>query len=295
MYGRRPTAIRKGCPSWLFFFGGFCRWRRSEPRYDGASMARKASLWLLWIYRLPLWLFCASRLSRSLIKASGKLRSLDQAHALKWVQKNISAFGGILKKWPSPESRRDLFRVSAQMVSPLSKNMIAGALVKAGRVTCPGSSPRAEAEKWSWVSRNAGYNSLSQLRLRLRGNWWGLHRIERFGFPSVIDGYFYPRLCLKSSRPKSSTRTVASRLELGWNSRGAFMQGFPLQRKIYQESKEVYPADFAEVLTTVSHGDAKTWMAATNLASDRFLSLTVRGNGLMRREEQQSESLSLCV
>jgi para-nitrobenzyl esterase len=67
-------------------------------------------------------------------------------------------------------------------------------------------------------------------------------------------------------------------LLLGWNSAeipgAAFMQGLPLTKENFiKKVKEVYPVDFEQVLKLYPHGDAKEleW-AATNLASDRFIS-----------------------
>jgi len=67
-------------------------------------------------------------------------------------------------------------------------------------------------------------------------------------------------------------------LLLGWNSAEipgmAFMQGLPYsEENLVKKVKEAYPNDFEEVLKLYPHGDAKEieW-AATNLASDRFIS-----------------------
>jgi para-nitrobenzyl esterase len=67
-------------------------------------------------------------------------------------------------------------------------------------------------------------------------------------------------------------------LLLGWNSAEipgmAFMQGLPYsQENFVKKVKEAYPNEFEEVLKVYPHGNAKEieW-AATNLASDRFIS-----------------------
>ena len=270
-----------GLPVLVYFYGGgFVAGDGSEPRYDGASMAKKGIVVVTVNYRLGLFGFFAHpELSKEApYKASGNYGLLDQALSLKWVQKNIAAFGGDPKKVTIAGESAGSISVSAQMVSPLSKHMIAGAIGESGSgISALAAVPLAEAEKiGSEFAKNAGYSSLAQLRAASTRELYEVYtESKRFGFPSVIDGYFYPKSMLEIFKAKEQAQVP---LLLGWNSAeipgAAFMQGLPLSEENFiKKVKEVYPTDYEEVLKVYPHGNAKEieW-AATNLASDRFIS-----------------------
>lgn len=141
-----------GLPVLVYFFGGgFVAGDGSEPRYDGASMAKKGIVVVTVNYRLNIFGFFAHpELSKEVpYKASGNYGLLDQHAGLKWVQKNIAAFGGDPKKVTIAGESAGSISVSAQMASPLSKNLIAGAIGESGAAINPTLAPvpLAEAEK----------------------------------------------------------------------------------------------------------------------------------------------------
>ena len=100
-----------------------------NQRYDGESMARKGIVSVTVNYRLGVLGFLShpELTKESPHHASGNYGLLDQAAALLWVQKNIAAFGGDPKKITIAGESAGSFSVSAQMASPLSRNIIAGA------------------------------------------------------------------------------------------------------------------------------------------------------------------------
>ncbi|NLG76863.1 MAG: carboxylesterase family protein, partial [Xanthomonadaceae bacterium] len=114
--------------------GGFVAGDGSEPRYDGASMAQKGIVTVTLNYRLGVFgLFAHPELTKeSPHKASGNYALLDQHAALEWVQRNISAFGGDPKRVTIAGESAGSFSVSAQVASPLSRNLIAGAIGESG-------------------------------------------------------------------------------------------------------------------------------------------------------------------
>lgn len=270
-----------GLPVLVYFYGGgFVAGDGSEPRYDGASMAKKGIVVVLVNYRLGLFGFFAHpELSKeTAYKGSGNYGLLDQALALKWVQKNIAVFGGDPKKVTIAGESAGSISVSAQMVSPLSKNLIAGAIGESGSgIAALAAVPLAEAEKTgSDFAKNAGFNSIAQMRAASTRELYEAYvESKRFGFPPAIDGYFYPKSMLEIFKSKEQAQVP---LLLGWNSAEiggmAFMQGLPYsQENFVKKVKETYPTEFEEVLKLYPHGNAKEieW-AATNLASDRFIS-----------------------
>ena len=271
----------KGLPVLVYFYGGgFVAGDASEPRYDGATMAKKGIVVVTVNYRLGIFGFFAHpELSKEAsYKGSGNYGLLDQQAGLKWVQKNIAAFGGDPKKVTIAGESAGSISVSAQMASPLSKDLIAGAIGESGAGINPTLSPvpLAEAEKTGLeFATKAGYPTLAQLRALSTRDLYEIYaESKRFGFPTVVDGYFYPKTIPEIFNAKEQAQVP---LLLGWNSTEipgtAFMQGQPYTEENYvKKVKEVYPNDHAEVLKLYPYSSPKEieW-SATMLASDRFI------------------------
>ena len=272
----------KGLPVLVYFYGGgFVAGDGSEPRYDGASMAKKGIVTVTVNYRLAIFGFFAhpELSAESPYKGSGNYGLLDQNAALKWVQKNIAAFGGDPGKVTIAGESAGSISVSAQMASPLSKGMIAGAIGESGAAINPTLAPvpLAEAEKVGLeFAQNAGYPTLKELRALSTKEVYEIYTASRrFGFPTVIDGYFYPKTIPEIFNAKQQAMVP---LLLGWNSAEipgmAFMQGKPYNEESYvAKVKETYPDSHGEVLKLYPYGSEKEIeLSATALASDRFIS-----------------------
>src|SRR5215813_9483077 len=119
-----------------FFGGGFVAGDGSEGRYDGESMAKKGIVAITVNYRLGVFGFFAhpELTKESPHRASGNYALFDQHAALEWVQQNIAAFGGDPKRVTIAGESAGSIAVSAQMASPLSKNLIAGAIGESGSI-----------------------------------------------------------------------------------------------------------------------------------------------------------------
>ncbi|TFG73133.1 MAG: carboxylesterase family protein, partial [Flavobacteriales bacterium] len=275
------TRNSKNLPVLVYFFGGGnVAGDASEYRYDGESMAKKGMVVVTTNYRLNIFGFFAHpELSKEAsYGASGNYGLLDQNMALRWVQKNIAAFGGDATKVTIAGESAGSIGVSQQMASPLSKNLIAGAIGESGAGINPTMAPvpLKEAEKIGLeFSQKAGYPSLSQLRaLSTREIYEIYNESKRFGFPAVIDGYFLTKTLPETFRQKEQAQVP---LLLGWNSSEipgmAFMQGQPYtEDNFIAKVKETYPEKYAEVLKLYPHGSEKEIeRSATDLASDRFI------------------------
>lgn len=270
----------KNLPVLVYFYGGgFVAGDGSEYRYDGESMAKKGIVVVTVNYRLNIFGFFAhpELSAEAPYKASGNYGLLDQNAALKWVQKNIAAFGGDPKKVTIAGESAGSISVSAQMASPLSKNLIAGAIGESGAGINPTLAPvpLAEAEKVGLeFAQKAGYPTLAQLRkLSTRELYEIYTESRRFGFPTVIDGYFYPKTLPEIFNAKQQAMVP---LLAGWNSAEipgmAFTQGPYSEENYVKKVKETYPNDYEEVLKLYPHGSAKEIeFSATALASDRFI------------------------
>ena len=271
----------KDLPVLVYFYGGGnVAGDASEPRYDGESMAKKGIVVITCNYRLNIFgFFSHPELSKeSPYKASGNYGLLDQVAALKWVQKNISAFGGDPKKVTIAGESAGSISVSYQMASPLAKNLIAGAIGESGAGINPTLAPvpLAEAEKTGdEFAKKAGYTTIAQLRaLSTREVYEIYNESKRFGFPVVIDGYFLPKTIPQIFNAKEQAQVP---LLVGWNSAEipgqAFMFGQPYKEENFvNRVKAEYPKDFEEVLKLYPHSNEKEIeISATQLSSDRFI------------------------
>ena len=271
----------KGLPVLVYFYGGgYVAGDGAEPRYDGESMAKKGMVAVTVNYRLNIFGFFAHpELSKeAAYKASGNYGLLDQQAALKWVQKNIAAFGGDPQRVTIAGESAGSISVSYHMASPLSKELIAGAIGESGAGINPTVAPvtLAEAEKTGKeFADKAGYKTLAELRkLSTRDLFEIYSESKRFGFPVVIDKYF-----LTATLPEifEAKKQAMVPLLLGWNSAEipaiAFMMGMPFTKENYiTRLKKEYPNDYEEVLKLYPGDSAKQieW-SATMLASDRFI------------------------
>ncbi len=272
----------KDLPVLVYFYGGGnVAGDASEPRYDGESMAKKGVVVITCNYRLNIFGFLPhpELSAEAPYKASGNYGMLDQSAALKWVQKNIAAFGGDPKKVTIAGESAGSIGVSCQMASPLSKNLIAGAIGESGASINPTMGPvsLAEGEKQGVeFMQKAGIKSIKELRaMSTRDIYEIYNESRRFGFPIVIDNYFLPKTLPQIFAAKEQAQVP---LLVGWNSAEipgqAFMQGQPYKDENYvARVKKEYPNDFDEVLKLYPHGSEKEIeLSATALAADRFIS-----------------------
>jgi para-nitrobenzyl esterase len=271
----------KNLPVLVYFYGGgFVAGDGSEPRYDGASMAKKDIVVVTVNYRLNIFGFFAhpELSAESPYKGSGNYGLLDQVAALKWVQKNITSFGGSPKKVTIAGESAGSISVSAQMASPLSKGLFAGAIGESGAGINPTlyPVPLKDAEKnGSDFAKSVGATSLAQLRAMSTQELYELYNApKRFNFPTVIDGYFYTKTIPETFKAGQQSKVP---LLIGWNSAEipgmAFMQGLPYTDENYvKKVKEAYPNDYDEVLKLYPHDSVKqVELSATAVGSDRFI------------------------
>lgn len=270
----------KDLPVLVYFFGGGnVAGDASEPRYDGESMAKKGMVVVTSNYRLNIFGFLAhpELSAEAPYGASGNYGLLDQNAALKWVQNNIAAFRGDPEKVTIAGESAGSIGVSQQMASPLSKDLIAGAIGESGAGINPTMAPvpLEEAENIGLeFAKNAGYPTLSELRkLSTRELYEIYNESKRFGFPAVIDGYFLPKTLPEIFANKEQAQVPVL---LGWNSAEipgmAFTQGPYTADNYVAKVKEAYPKEYKEVLELYPYGSPKEIEhSATALASDRFI------------------------
>ena len=262
-----------------FFGGGFIGGDGSEPRYEGASMAAKGIVAVSVNYRLGVFGFFAhpELTKESPHKASGNYALLDQHAALAWVKQNIAAFGGDPRQITIAGESAGSISVSAQMVSPLSRDLIAGAIGESGSIMGALSAvPLAQVEEQG-VKFATSVNAANLAALRAIPAQQLLEAAGKPGMPRfspTVDGYFFPEspLAMFTAGKQAHVPLLA-----GWNSeeqsgRGVLGREAPTRENFEKAVTRLYPNDAKEVLAQYAPAtDAEVMQAATDLAGDRFI------------------------
>jgi len=279
----KPAGATKSLPVLVYFYGGgFVAGDGSESRYDGESMALKGIVAVTVNYRLGVFGFMAhpELTKESPNKASGNYGLLDQAAALKWVQQNIKFFGGDPKRVTIAGESAGSASVSAQMASPLSKNLIAGAIGESGSILGTLKAvPFEKAEQTGLeFSKIVGAKSLAELRAMPAEKL--LHAAAEFGpfrFSISVDGYFFPKSPYKIYAAGEQAHIP---LLAGWNSEEMNYQRVlekekPTIENFSKAVKKLYPDHADEVLRLYNpRSDEEVEQVATDLAGDRFISFS---------------------
>jgi len=205
---RRPVFV------WIYG-GGFNEGSGANPQFDGLGLAKKGVVVVTFNYRLgPLGFLATPELSReSGHQASGNYGLLDDIALLKWVKRNIAAFGGDPTRVTIAGQSAGAGSVQFLTMSPLARGLFQRSIGES-QVRDPGD-PELRYLNTSWRAKanaeeagtaymaDRGAKSLSDLRAM---SWQDLVRgtnISDSGVPTfnssqpplfrpVIDGWVVP-------------------------------------------------------------------------------------------------------
>ena len=191
-------------PVMVFFHGGgLALWSGSMPSSDGSQLARKGAVVVTLNFRLGAFGFLAhpELNGETPNNVSGNYGLLDQLAALRWVQKNIAAFGG-------DPARVTIFGQSAggaavgyAMASPLAKGLFRRAIVQSSSLAAGfgGGGPTrklSQAEEGGKkLLAELGAPSVAALRAMPASEIVAKigRRFDAFALGPVIDGWLLPR------------------------------------------------------------------------------------------------------
>lgn len=184
---------------WIYG-GGFNAGATSETTYNGEKLAKKGVVLVSIAYRVGQLGFLAhpELSAENSNHVSGNYGLLDMIAGLKWIQKNIAAFGGDPKKVTIFGESAGGIAVSMLCASPLAKGLFHGAISQSGGsfgpprpTTFPGENLKrlkdAEAAGEAYA-KNAGYTSIAELR-KLEVD--KLPAVRGLAWP-IIDGWVIP-------------------------------------------------------------------------------------------------------
>jgi para-nitrobenzyl esterase len=128
--------------------GGFTRGAGSTSSYDGENFAHQGVVLVTINYRLGIFGFLShpALTAESEHHASGNYALLDQIAALRWVKRNIAAFGGDPERVTIFGESAGSWAVNVLMASPLAKGLFQRAIGESGGQFSP-MRTLAEAEK----------------------------------------------------------------------------------------------------------------------------------------------------
>ena len=272
-------SARERLPVLVYIFGGgFQGGDGSEPRYDGESMARKGIVVVTLNYRTNIFgFFSHPDLTReSPQRASGNYGLLDQVAALRWVQRNIEAFGGSPLRVTIAGESAGSMSVSALMASPVAKYLFSGAIGESGAlITTLPPHPLAESEADGQKFATAlGNKSLADLRA-MPGE-----AVEEAGaaggplrFSANIDGYFLRKSLSDTFSAGEQARVplLAGSNSLEQPARSVMGADEPTPQNFAARVQALFQNGAADV--TKAYGGStpeEVMQGATDLAGDRF-------------------------
>ena len=182
--------------------GGLIAGSGSEPRYSGRQMARHGIVAVTANYREGIFgFFSHPQLSKETsYKGSGNYGFMDQAAAIKWVYENIAAFGGDPKQITIVGESAGSMSVSALLVSPLTRGMIARAMASSGAVCGRRLLSLKDAEKQGVEKlKELGLKNIADARKMSADEL--LAKTQSGGLASYcLDGYFFTEEFLQTKQ-----------------------------------------------------------------------------------------------
>jgi para-nitrobenzyl esterase len=187
-------------PVFVWVYGGaFNSGSAAVPLYNGEGLAKKGLVVVTFNYRIGVFGFLAlpELTHESPHHASGNYGLLDQVAALRWVQANISRFGGDPARVTVGGQSAGSISVLDLTASPLAKELFQGAIMESGGSTIGhvgirlGFKTLAEAEADGEQFMHAqGAGTLAQMRAM---PWQKLASTEPgLRFIPIVDGYLLP-------------------------------------------------------------------------------------------------------
>jgi para-nitrobenzyl esterase len=193
----RPLDAAAPLPVMVWIYGGGVdNGSGSVPLYAGDMLAKHGVIVVTFNYRLGVFGFLAHpELSReSPHHSSGDYGLLDQLAALRWVHRNIAAFGGDPSQVTVFGQSSGSISISALTASPLARDLFQRAIGESGGLFEPMelepelALPGAEQQGLRFAGR-AGAPSLQVLRAKSAAE---LEKVA-FGPALIVDGYAIPR------------------------------------------------------------------------------------------------------
>jgi para-nitrobenzyl esterase len=189
-------------PVIVWIYGGALQRGRSDsPLYDGANFARRGVVFVSINYRLGVlgWLAHPALSAESPDGVSGNYGLLDQVQALRWVQENISAFGGDPDNVTIMGESAGALSVAYLLASPLARGLFHKAIAESPNLRAfpmldkPAYGLPAAEQTGVALANHVGAADLSDLRAMDAGELTRASIAARFWAQGTIDGRVLPK------------------------------------------------------------------------------------------------------
>ncbi len=169
----------------------------SASIYDGGPLTKKGVIVVTFNYRVGVLGFLAHpdlTKESGANQASGNYAIMDMIAALKWIQKNIAAFGGDPNNVTIFGQSAGAQNVSQLTVSPLAKGLFHRVIAESnsawyyGLATLPRKLAAAEQQGADWAKKNFNAATIAELR---KVSAWDLLKPAN-PYTRIIDGYVAP-------------------------------------------------------------------------------------------------------
>jgi para-nitrobenzyl esterase len=268
--GARTPGERRPVLVWVYG-GGFVSGGAGVPIYDGAATARKGVIFVSINYRVGIFGFFAHPdLSvESGHHASGNYGLMDQIAALKWVQKNIGAFGGDPANVTIAGQSAGSMSVNCLMASPLAAGLFNKVIGESGALFTGESASMLTAENAGRsLLQHMDVASLKDLRAmpaeelmkKAQGTW-----------RPVVDGYVLPDAIAAIFRNHQEN---AAGLLTGWTENEVeppVKSARDFQKEIAGQYKNFDGATFAQYYPAQT--DSEAAVSEKRLAGDLLIGL----------------------
>ncbi len=234
----KPSAKK---PVFVWFYGGgFISGGTAVPIYDGEAMAKKGIIFVSVNYRVGVFGYLAhpALTKESADHASGNYGLMDQIAALKWVKKNIAAFGGDANNVTIAGQSAGSMSVNCLVASPVAKGLFNRAIAESGSLLISNPTIKlnnlATAEQQGIQLGEAVHaTTIEELRKVPAEN---LMKVPARLVP-IIDGYVLPEQVSQIfAEGKQNNVPVLT----GWNADESFVPDYKKKDSFTKWAKEHY-------------------------------------------------------
>jgi para-nitrobenzyl esterase len=255
---------------WIYG-GGFTSGGTAVPIYDGEALANKGILFVSVNYRVGVFGFLAHPdLSKeSPEHASGDYGLLDQMAALRWIKKNISAFGGDADNITIAGQSAGSMSVNCLIASPVAVGLFKNAISESGSMLTTDAVPLSAAEHQGLeLARSVHAASLDDLRkipaedlMKFPARYW-----------PIVDGYVLPE-SVSDIFKKGKENNVP--VIIGWNADESFVNGFKNKDEFKKEAWTKYGEEAKEFLKYYpANTDAEATRSQIKMSRDMIFALS---------------------